>query len=1216
MYNQISNSGWQGILTQYSGPEGSAFKFVSSTLVVGHPYIDGGPEPSGVNQTKMAEEVEHAITVANELGYGWPTVEEAKTNINDQFVLFTTPAATYEPSVTYCGAHFYYYHYPSGYGYAYDSVRWNPSVCSLTITGAHEYAEAATDPYYNGWKDWSNTLEPGEIADICGSEERGFLPGGTEVPALWDNSSKGVFGTSEGSCVAKDSNPPQEPPETLTEAATELKPTEATLHGTIHEHMVKAASFYFEWGETKSYGHRSKITVTKNPQSATISGLLPGTVYHYRLVMEAWEGNSTVSGNDVEFKTPDHSPTVTTEGNEEVASKIYQVHAKINPHGFSTSYGFEYGKTKSYGSKVEAKTLLTGSGEEAVALEIEGLKGETAYHYRVFATNEGNGAKVTNHGEDKTFTTPSWKPVTTAEGATDVRLHRATLNGIVDPHGLDTTYHFEYINDAACQENIEAGEGYCFEGAASIPVTAEDIGSGTKDVAISRTLEGLQPWTSYDYRIVASNVEATVYGEGETFATNGKWTLESPPDPKAGNSSTLADVSCSSSSSCLAVGYDSYAGHTLGEFWNGTKWSLIGGEAGQYPGEVSCGSAASCWAVGSKLSDGSPLVQRWYEEAGEWEGYASTKIVTPTGASNLHLDGISCTAATECTAVGYYYKEGHNRALAEHLKGSTWTLQTTPEVSDAVLEDVSCTSTSACTAVGYRSGSGVHESLAEHWDGEKWSTIAVPAPEGKALELLRLNAVSCASATSCVATGSFIDEEFEEGLPFTVTYNGTKFSLAPTPKLKEGTRLADVSCTSSTACLAVGQSSGGSSTLALAWNGSEWSTQASLTPTGKTAWLTGVSCASPLACTTVGWDYGGGEWLTLAERFSASWTLESPPDPKAGNSSTLADVSCSSSSSCLAVGYDSYAGHTLGEFWNGTKWSLIGGEAGQYPGEVSCGSAASCWAVGSKLSDGSPLVQRWYEEAGEWEGYASTKIVTPTGASNLHLDGISCTAATECTAVGYYYKEGHNRALAEHLKGSTWTLQTTPEVSDAVLEDVSCTSTSACTAVGYRSGSGVHESLAEHWDGEKWSTIAVPAPEGKALELLRLNAVSCASATSCVATGSFIDEEFEEGLPFTVTYNGTKFSLAPTPKLKEGTRLADVSCTSSTACLAVGQSSGGSSTLALAWNGSEWSTQASLTPTGKTAWLTGVSCASPLACTTVGWDYGGGEWLTLAERWE
>ena len=72
----------------------------------------------------------------------------------------------------------------------------------------------------------------------------------------------------------------------------------------------------------------------------------------------------------------------------------------------------------------------------------------------------------------------------------------------------------------------------------------------------------------------------------------------------------------------------------------------------------------------------------------------------PAGSDGNNLEGVSCTSATACTAVGYYYNSsGSTITLGEQWNGTTWKIHTGPNVTS--LNGVSCTSASACTAVGY-----------------------------------------------------------------------------------------------------------------------------------------------------------------------------------------------------------------------------------------------------------------------------------------------------------------------------------------------------------------------------------------------------------------------------------------------------------------------------------------------------------------------------------
>ena len=88
--------------------------------------------------------------------------------------------------------------------------------------------------------------------------------------------------------------------------------------------------------------------------------------------------------------------------------------------------------------------------------------------------------------------------------------------------------------------------------------------------------------------------------------------------------------------------------------------------------------------------------------------------------------------------------------------------------------------------------------------------------------------------------------------------------------------------------------------------GAGWSVVPSPNPQVPQGSLSGVSCTSASACTAVG-DYTNttGTRVTLAERWNGtSWTIQSTPNPTGAKGSSLSGVSCTSASACTAVGYD------------------------------------------------------------------------------------------------------------------------------------------------------------------------------------------------------------------------------------------------------------------------------------------------------------------------
>src|SRR5205085_942105 len=139
---------------------------------------------------------------------------------------------------------------------------------------------------------------------------------------------------------------------------------------------------------------------------------------------------------------------------------------------------------------------------------------------------------------------------------------------------------------------------------------------------------------------------------------------------------------------------------------------------------VSCTVATACTAVGSYRNSAGTSVT--LAEAWNGTSWAVHGTPNPTGAESSGLNGVSCTAATACTAVGSYTNSAGTRAtLAEAWNGTTWAIQSTPNptgVGDSALKGVSCTAATVCTAVGfYTNSAGTSLNLAERWNGTTWA---------------------------------------------------------------------------------------------------------------------------------------------------------------------------------------------------------------------------------------------------------------------------------------------------------------------------------------------------------------------------------------------------------------------------------------------------------------------------------------------------------------
>jgi hypothetical protein len=257
-------------------------------------------------------------------------------------------------------------------------------------------------------------------------------------------------------------------------------------------------------------------------------------------------------------------------------------------------------------------------------------------------------------------------------------------------------------------------------------------------------------------------------------------------------------------------------------------------------------------------------------------------------------------------AVGDVYTNNaaDDLSLAEFWNGTAWRVLPTanPKGStEALLFSVSCTSPTACTATGWWGGPSVHEDpLAESWNGTTWTLNQAPAPSGSAYS--SLYGVSCSSPTACTAVG------YASGVSLIETWNGKAWSIAksPNPAGDGDTNLAAVSCASTIACTAVGAFTpayGAGVTVVEVWNGEKWSIVP--TPNVKGATSTGfegVSCTTPTSCTAVGDYETRGKFTTMlaASGTGSVWKLQTP-ESVVGDT-WLDGVACQAAGVCQAVG--------------------------------------------------------------------------------------------------------------------------------------------------------------------------------------------------------------------------------------------------------------------------------------------------------------------------
>ncbi|MGC9963044.1 MAG: hypothetical protein ABSE47_14220 [Acidimicrobiales bacterium] len=690
------------------------------------------------------------------------------------------------------------------------------------------------------------------------------------------------------------------------------------------------------------------------------------------------------------------------------------------------------------------------------------------------------------------------------------------------------------------------------------------------------------------------------------------WSVQAAPQPTLPNGSLLA-VACPSAKDCIAVGnalnlHQQQA--TLAESWNGSNWKLTptptpAGSASSGLSGVACISGADCWAVGGYTNAKGVA----FTLAELWNGKVWKIKTTANPGRSATLTGVACTAATSCMAVGSSVtKKNFGFNLAERWNGKTWAILTTPRANAVTnsLAAIACSSAKDCVAVGIALIGGGHSelSVALTWNGQAWTLHDPTTPPSQDTGL---NDVACPSPTSCVAVGSegALDDA---GTALIEVWNGKTWTASSSPKGVHD--LAAVACRSAKSCIAVGGTANRTTTLAEALTGTVWSVQTTPDPPGGTANdLTGVACPTAAGCMAVG-DNGdpAGATVTLSETWSTKgWAIRPSADAIGSTTSALGAVSCSSATACTAVG--AYDHLVLSETWDGHAWTIrhnpvVAGEPGDSLSGLACRSASQCMAVGA-----AHLVLTYEGLSESWNGASWTieNVPLPAGTSVSILASVSCPAVKFCEAVGTFQNSvGVEETWAESWNGTRWSLQSTPNPAgseESQLDSIACPSAISCVAVGdFENASFDNEPVSEAWNGIAWKLLSTPEPTGS--PDTSLSSVSC-SGTTCMAVGDSTDKAFaSSGITEQLVGSHWTIKTPATPTGGSDVTLNGIDCTSAKQCTAVGSyvtRTFAAVPLGEQWTGSKWVLAPMPSPAGSASnVVSAISCSSSTACTAVG----------------
>jgi hypothetical protein len=397
-----------------------------------------------------------------------------------------------------------------------------------------------------------------------------------------------------------------------------------------------------------------------------------------------------------------------------------------------------------------------------------------------------------------------------------------------------------------------------------------------------------------------------------------------------------------------------------------------------------------------------------------WTGSAWNEVPAPDpGQQFLDLDGVTTISATNAWAVGVHDVPGGRwQTLTMHWDGSAWSVVASPSPDPQInrLYGVSALPQGELWAVGYGGGTGT---LALRRAGQSWVTTVTPN-EGTGDNVL--NGISVNTPRDIWAVGH------AQQRSLTMHYDGSVWSVVPSPNREHGIRLEDVVAIASNDVWAVGWTGSNNfddENIALHWDGTEWT----IVPTPQ---------------------FGTGIDKLLAI------------DAAGPN-----DVWATGFFGTAQGGFFSSILH-----WDGTSWSIAADDCDTYWGltGVTVVSATDVWAVGNATTchfDG----KRWMKVPSPQPRPEYYEVAYP-------LEDVSGVTANDVWAVGARITDNGWyiawQSIAEHWDGSEWTLTTF--VPGTLLNGVEALSANNVWAVGRNS----YGPLIVHYDGTEWSTVPTP----------------------------------------------------------------------------------------------------------------------------------------------
>jgi|GEM_PF-2345586 len=368
------------------------------------------------------------------------------------------------------------------------------------------------------------------------------------------------------------------------------------------------------------------------------------------------------------------------------------------------------------------------------------------------------------------------------------------------------------------------------------------------------------------------------------------------------------------------------------------------------------------------------------------------------------LRGVGVVSPDDVWAVGSFHDETDTRRSIMHWDGSQWDIVPSPDME---LNDIEVISQDDIWAVGF--------GPALHWDGVQWSLVSVPGVS------VHLNAVDAISTDDVWAVGS------AQSSPVAIHWDGEDWSSVQTPVPGAyWNTLSGVTAIATDDVWAVGNYSNIVSeparTLAMHWDGNQWTVVSTPSPGTGNNYLRGVTAVSTNDIWAVG-DYNGVgvPFRPLILHWDGSLWNVAVSDGFAPWAVYLYGVEAIDANNVWAVGsFDDVGGFgTLTIHWDGNQWQRVLSPKRQAQDnsllDLSVISASDIWAVGSSGTyggDGATLVEHYSDPC---------TIVTPTSIATSTATASSTPSPTPVPRLviaqsEVYKPDGNNQGLDVYVR--------------------------------------------------------------------------------------------------------------------------------------------------------------------------------------------------------